>query len=60
MCHGRDWRMFEELRQKKAEDVPAAQDRRAEVIETLLSEAKKQGEGAKPAAVPVREAAPAK
>jgi hypothetical protein len=52
--------MFEENRQKKAEELRAAQDRRANVIEALLSEAKKQSEEANPAAVPVREAAPAK
>jgi hypothetical protein len=59
MCHGRDWRVFEESRQKKAEELRAAQDRRAEVIGTLLTEANKQSEESRTAAVPVREAAPA-
>jgi hypothetical protein len=58
MCHARDWIEYRE--QKKAEDTQATQQRRAGVIDTLLRDANKQSEQAKPEEAPAKEAAPAK
>jgi hypothetical protein len=55
MCHGRDWRIFEERRQKEAEERQAAQDRRGEVINALLTEAKERSDTDKPKTAPVKE-----
>jgi len=57
MCHTGYW-MFRE--QKKVEDTQATQQRRADVIDTLLRDANKQSEQTKPEETPVKEAAPAK
>lgn len=60
MCHARDFRMFEDRKQEKVEDAQLMQDRRAGVIDSLLSDANKQGEKTKPEGTPVKEIAPAK
>jgi hypothetical protein len=56
MCHARDWKMFDERAQKKAEET----ERRAGVIDRLLNDALEQGEQTKPEAAPAKEPAPAK
>lgn len=60
MCYTRDYKTFDEREQKKIEDVQAAQNRRAGVIDALLSEANKQSEKTEPEGTPVKEVAPAK
>jgi hypothetical protein len=59
MCHGRDWRLFEDRAQKKAEEKQM-QERRAGVINALLGDAVKQSEETKPEPAPAKESAPAK
>lgn len=59
MCHERDWRMFEDRGLKEARDKKAAEDRRGEVIDALLSEANKRSEREKHEAAPAKEPAPA-
>jgi hypothetical protein len=58
MCYERDYRIFED--QKKAEDARVVQERRAGLIDRLLSDANKQGEKTKAEATLVKEDAPAK
>ena len=66
MCHARDLRdlrdlrMFADRKQTKVEDMQFMQDRRAGVIDTLLSDANKHSEKTKPEAAPIKEVAPAK
>ena len=56
MCWEMDYRFFAE--QRKAQETRIKEERRAGVIDKLLSEANKQSENAD--ATPVKEVAPAK
>ena len=59
MCHARDFRHFEQAKRKAAEDE-IARSRRAEVVEDLMSGAKKEAERAAAEPTQAKEPAPAK
>jgi hypothetical protein len=58
MCYAKDYRFFDD--QKKAEDTPVVQERRAGLIARLLNAANKHGEKTEAEKTPVKEVAPAK
>ena len=58
MCYEIDYQIF--AAQKKAQEARIKQDRRAGVIDQLLSDANKQGEKSNVEGMPVEEVAPAK
>jgi len=58
MCWEIDYKFFAE--QKKAQQVRIEQERRAGVVDQLLSEANKQGQKSSVEGMPVKETAPAK
>ena len=60
MCYSRDFRAFEQRKEKKPEDIRAAQDRRAETVNMMMSDANRQAGQAKPERAPAKEPAPAK
>ena len=60
MCHSRDFRAFDTQKEKQAEDIRSTEERRAGVIDQLLSGANEEAEKAKRERAPAREAAPAK
>jgi hypothetical protein len=60
MCHSRDWWELEERRKQEARERQAAEEKRAGLIQNLLSSAEKQAGDTTPETAPVREAAPAK
>ena len=59
MCYSRDYKIFGDRQQKKAEDTQVRQEREARVIDRMLDDANKHAEKAREAA-PVKDAAPAK
>lgn len=62
MCHARDFRMFEDRTQEKVDNAQLMRDRRASVIDSLLSDPNpnKESEKTKSEGTPVKEIAPAK
>jgi hypothetical protein len=58
MCYAKDYRFFDD--QKKAEDTPVVQARRAGLIARLLNGANRHGEKTEAKKTPVKEVAPAK
>ncbi len=61
MCHSRDFRFFSSRKEeKKPEDIREAQERRAGVVDAVMSNAKREAEKAERERRPAREAAPAK
>jgi hypothetical protein len=58
MCYARDYKVFHD--QKKVEETRIAQQRRAQAIDRLLNDARKQGEQVKAEPAPVKDVAPAK
>ncbi len=65
MCHSRDFRFFQSRRQeKRPEDIRASVDRRAGVVDAMMSDARQAAEKAeserRPEREHTREAAPAK
>ena len=61
MCHSRDFRFFSSHRQEKQpEDIRAGEERRAGVVDAMMSDARREAEKAERERRPEREAAPAK
>ena len=58
MCYEIDYEIF--AAQRKAQEARIKQDRRAGVIDQLLSDANKQGDDTKTEGTPVNEVIPAK
>ena len=60
MCYSRDCIASDQRKQEEAKRSQAAQEQRAGVVNTLMEDAKRQAEQAKPQAAPTKEAVPAK
>lgn len=60
MCYSRDWTASDQREQEEAKRSQAARDQRAGSVKTLMEDAKRQAEQAKPQAAPAKEAVPAK
>ena len=60
MCYSRDWIASDQRKQEEAKRSQAAQEQRVGVLNTLMEEAKKQAEQAKPQAALTKESVPAK
>lgn len=60
MCYSRISSASEDRQRAEAKAREAAHQKRAGVIDTLLTDAKEQAEAAKPPRAPVKEAVPAK
>ena len=61
MCHSRDFRFFQfRKEEKRPEDISPTENRRAGVVNAMMSDAKREAEKAERERRPAREAAPAK
>ena len=60
MCHSRDFRAFDQRKEKKPEDIRAAEDRRTETVNTMMNDANRHAEQANPERAPAKDPAPAK
>ncbi len=61
MWHPRDFRFFQaHAAEKKPEDIRASEERRAGVVDAMMSDARREAEEAERERRPAREAAPAK
>ena len=60
MCHYRDFRAFSMQKEKQAEDLRASEERRAGMIDAMLSGANEAAEKRERERRPAEEAAPAK
>ncbi len=61
MCHSRDFRFFQSRKEeKRPEDIRASEERRAGVVDAMVSDARREAEKADRERRPAREAAPAK